>query len=391
MNGRTVASFIVVGFALMLLPELQDTLDYPRFLLTFLYFVFFWVSLATSWNILTGYSGYFSFGHGAFYGVGVYTTANLVTKSDLPFLLSLPLAGVLAAIVGLFVGLVVFRLRQLRGELFALLTLAVDFVVASVVRNVDFIDGGLGLSLGRVDYPEFLGSFSNMMYRVGLVIALLTVFVAYAIYCSRLGRGLFAIHDDEAVAEGLGVPTFRYKMIAFGISAFFAGLAGGLHAVQISYVTVEGVFTLTIPLFVILISLLGGRRHWLGPAIGAVIIYTLNDVFSDTNLRFLNEVAIGGLLIVIILFVPEGIFERLRSRIVLSAILAVIVTVFQVAFIGGRITEQAAVMMLCVIALLMIPTRLYNHSLGRYFPPRITADEAVVTERVVPAESGSGE
>jgi branched-chain amino acid transport system permease protein len=377
MKGRTVAAFIAVGVALMALPEFKDMLDFPRYLLTFLYFVFFWVSLATSWNILTGYSGYFSFGHGAFYGIGVYTAANVVTKTELSFLLTLPLAGVLAALVGLVVGLVVFRLRQLRGELFALLTLAVGFVVASLARNVDFIDGGLGLSLGRVDYPEFLGAFPDMMYRVGLVIALLTVFVAYFIYSSRLGRGLFAIHDDEAVAEGLGVPTFRYKMMAFGISAFFAGLAGGLHSAQISYVTIEGVFTLTVPLFVILISLLGGRRHWLGPTIGAIIIYTLNDVFSDTSLQFLNEVVIGGLLIVMILFVPEGIFERLRSRIVPALILAVIVTVIQAVFVGGRITGQAAITMLCVIALLMIPARLYNSTIGRFAPSRRAQPEVL--------------
>jgi branched-chain amino acid transport system permease protein len=377
MKGRTVAGFIAVGVALMALPALKDTLDFPRFLLTFLYFVFFWVSLATSWNILTGYSGYFSFGHGAFYGIGVYTTANIVTKTEFPFLLSLPLAGVLAALVGLFVGLVVFRLRQLRGELFALLTLAVGFVVASLARNVDFIDGGLGLSLGRVDYPEFLGAFPDMIYRVGLVIALLTVFVAYLIYSSRLGRGLFAIRDDEAVAEGLGVPTFRYKMIAFGISAFFAGLAGGLHAVQISYVTVEGVFTLTISLFVILMSLLGGRRHWLGPTIGAVIIYTLNDAFSDTNLQFVNEIVIGALLIVIILFIPEGIFERLRSRFVPALILAVVVTIIQAVFVGGRITEQAATTMLCVIALLMLPARHYNRYIGRFAPSRRAQPEVL--------------
>jgi branched-chain amino acid transport system permease protein len=377
MKGRAITSFIAVGVALMALPALKDILDFPRFLLTFLYFVFFWISLATSWNILTGYSGYFSFGHGAFYGIGVYTTANIVTKTEFPFLLSLPLAGVLAALVGLLVGLVVFRLRQLRGELFALLTLAVGFVVASLARNVDFIDGGLGLSLGRVDYPEFLGEFPDMMYRLGLVIALLTVFVAYLVYSSRLGRGLFAIRDDEAVAEGLGVPTFRYKMIAFGISAFFAGLAGGLHAVQISYVTIEGVFTLTIPLFVILISVLGGRRHWLGPTVGAIIIYTLNDVFSDTSLQFLNEVVIGGLLIVMILFVPEGIFERLRSRLVPAMILAAIITVIQAVFIGGRITGQAAITMLCVIALLMIPLRIYNRYFGRFAPSRRAQPEVV--------------
>jgi branched-chain amino acid transport system permease protein len=387
MKRRSIAGFVAVGFALMLLPELRETLNFPRFLLTFLYFVFFWIALATSWNILTGYSGYFSFGHGAFYGIGVYTTANLVTKTDFTYLATLPFAGILAALVGLLVGLVVFRLRQLRGELFALLTLAVDFVVASLARNLDFIDGGLGLSLGRVEYPEFLGAFPDMMYRIGLLIALLTVFVAYMIYSSRLGRGLFAVHDDEAAAEGIGVPTFRYKLIAFGISAFFAGLAGGMHAVQISYVTVESVFTLTIPLFVILISLLGGRRHWLGPVIGAVIIYTLNDVFSDTNLRFVNEVVIGALLIVMIVFMPEGIYERLRSRIVPAAILALIVTVFQVLFVGGRITGQAAVTMLCVIALLMVPARFYHRYIGRFASSRQSSPETLVTV----TEPASGE
>jgi branched-chain amino acid transport system permease protein len=137
-----------------------------------------------------------------------------------------------------------------------------------------------------------------------------------------------------------------------------------------------------VPLFVILMSLLGGRRHWLGPTIGAVIIYTLNDVFSDTSLQFLNEVAIGGLLIIMILFVPEGIYERLRSRIVPAVILAALVTVIQAVFVGGRITGQAAVTMLCVIALLMIPARLYNRYIGRYAPSRSkqTEVQSAITE-----------
>lgn len=370
MNWRTIIGFGVVGVALMALPGMRETLDYPRFFLTFMYFVFFWVALATSWNILTGYSGYFSFGHGAFYGIGVYTIANIITRTELPFLVMLPVAGLLSALVGLLIGLVVFRLRKLRGELFALLTLAVDFVVASVVRNVDVIDGGYGVSFSirSGDYPDFLGNFSEMMYFAGLIIALLTVFTAYLVYHSRLGRGLFAIRDDEAVAEGLGVPSFRYKMIAFGLSTFFAGLIGGLHAVQISYVTVEGVFKLSIPLFVILMSLLGGRQHWLGPAIGAFIIHTFNDAFSDTELQLLNDLVIGGLLIVIILFVPEGIFERLRRRFLPAVLLAVIVGVIQTATIGGRITEQMAVIMLFVIALLMIPYRVYQPLIGRFVP-----------------------
>jgi branched-chain amino acid transport system permease protein len=388
MRRRVLLGFIGAGIALALLPNLEDILDYPRFLLTFLYFGFFWIALATSWNILTGYAGYFSFGHGAFYGIGVYTIANIVTKTDLPFLVMLPVAGILSALVGLLVGLVVFRLRSLRGELFALLTLAIEFVVASIARNVDFIDGGMGLSLGRVDYPEFLGSFPEMMYRVGLLVALLTVFVGYLVYSSRLGRGLFAIRDDEAVAEGLGVPTFRFKMIAFGISTFFAGLAGGLHAIQISYVTIEGVFKLSIPLFVIVMCLLGGRTHWLGPAIGALIVHTLNDAFSNTDLQFVNDVVIGGLLIVIILFVPEGIFQRLQKRLLPAAALAILVTVIQIIAVDARITEKAAISMLFVIALVIIPNHLYERSIGRLVPTRHPEKSALLSNV---AESVPGE
>lgn len=260
--------------------------------------------------------------------------------------------------------------------------------MASIAENSDFIDGGLGISIGRFAYPDFLGNFSEMIFRVGIVVTLITIFTAYWIYHSRLGRGLFAIRDDESVAEGLGVPTFKYKMIAFGISTFFAGVAGGMHTVQIGYVTVGSVFGFRLPLFVILMSLLGGRRHWLGPAIGAAVIHTLNDAFSSTeeivvNLpgasvfavsgSFVNEVIIGGLLIVVILFLPEGIYERLSRRIVPSLVLATLVGVVQALTIGGRITEQAAYIMLVVIALLMIPEGFYQRTVGRFVPARATA------------------
>jgi branched-chain amino acid transport system permease protein len=385
MKWRVMAGFALVGAILMYFPELRAQLNYPRFLLTFLYFVFFWIAFATSWNILTGYSGYFSFGHSALYGAGVYTTAVLVERQGWPFLMTLPLAGVVAALLGLLIGFVAFRLRRVRGEMFALLTLAVDFVLASVVRNVDYVDGGIGRSMMGAQYPQFLGGFTEMMYRLGLVLALLTVFTAYVVQHSRLGRGLFAINDDEAVAEGLGVPTFRYKMMAFGLSAFFAGLAGGLHTAQISYITVEGTFNLTSAVFVILMSVLGGRQNWLGPAIGAIIIYTFNDAFSDTRFQFLNEVVIGGLLIVIILFVPEGIFKRLRRRIVPATMVAAAVIIIQVIAIRGRITELAAVVITSVLALLLIPEPFYARIVGRFF----TRTRAVTGGIEVAAAPGS--
>ncbi|HEX9921698.1 MAG TPA: branched-chain amino acid ABC transporter permease [Anaerolineae bacterium] len=352
--------FLVVGSLLGLVPWLRTVLGFPTFYLIFLYFIFFWVAQATSWNILTGYSGYFSFGTGAFFGVGVYTMATLIDKYDFNFLSALPIGGLLAMLLGLGIGFVVFRLRQLKGELFALLTLAVDFVLAAVVRNTDSIDGGFGVRLGSVQPPAFLGSFSTMMYILSLVIALITVFIAYSIYYSRFGLGLFAIRDDEEVAEGLGVPTFRYKMTVFAISCFLIGVSGALHALQIGYITVEGTFALRVPLFVILMSVLGGRQHWFGPVVGAVVIYTLTDTFSQASIEYLNQIIIGSLLIVMILFLREGIFERLRRRFWPSFGLLLIILAAQLAFgIGGRLISQAAYAMLITIAFLLISDNLY--------------------------------
>ena len=185
--------------------------------------------LATSWNILSGYSGYFSFGHGAFFGAGVYTTAVLAGKYDVPFLWTLPAAALVAALLGLGLGAVVFRVRHVRGELFALLTLAATFVLATIVLNTP-IDGGPGVYLSAVPVPKLAPTASGAFYMMALVLAIGTVAIAYAITRARLGLGLFAIHDDEDAAEVMGVPTYRYKLVAFGVSCALAGVAGGIQA-----------------------------------------------------------------------------------------------------------------------------------------------------------------
>jgi branched-chain amino acid transport system permease protein len=353
--------FLGVGFLLALVPWLKTLFGFPTFYLIFLYFTFFWIAQAVSWNMLSGYSGYFSFGQGAFFGIGVYAIATLIDKYEVNFLTALPVGGILAALLGLGIGFVVFRLRSLKGELFALLTLAVDFVLAAAVRNSDAIDGGFGVRLGSAKPPAFLGDFSTMMYTLGLVIALITVFVSYKIYHSRFGLGLFAIRDDETVAEGLGVPTFRYKMTIFALSCFFIGLSGALHALQIGYITVEGIFSLRLPLFVILMSILGGRQHWLGPVIGAVIIFTLTDTFSKASIEYLNQIIIGFFLIIMILFLRDGIYERLKQRLWSSlAILVISAGVLIVAGVEGRLISQLAYAMLITVAFLLLSDKLYR-------------------------------
>jgi branched-chain amino acid transport system permease protein len=319
-RSRTLLGFALAAVVLALIPNLQETLDFPRFYVIFLFTVFFWIAQASSWNILTGFSGYFSFGQGAFYGIGVYAVGVLVAKRGWSFAAALPLSGILAGAAGLLLGLVVFRLRRLTGEIFALTTLAVAFVLASLARLSPAIDGGTGIFMTGTPLPEFLGDFNTAMYRLTLMIALITLVIAYLIYDSRLGWGLFAVRDDEAVAAGLGVPTFRYKMIALGTNAFLAGLIGGVWALQIGFVTIDDVFNIRVPLFVILMSVLGGMHHWMGPAVGAVIITTLTDRLNSAGLADINQIIIGLLLVILALAVREGVYVRMRKRRVTTAL-----------------------------------------------------------------------
>ena len=306
---KAFAAILLAGAALAALP----LLGLPLFYESFLYLVFHWIILATSWNILSGYSGYFSFGHGAFFGAGMYTTATLASRFDVPFLWTLPAAALVAMLLGAGLGAVVFRAKQVRGELFALVTLAVTFVVGTIVLNTP-IDGGPGVYLSGVPVPKIGPSAASSFYLMGLAAAVATVAIAYAIHRSRLGTGLFAIHDDEDVAEVLGVPTFGCKMAAFAVSCALAGVAGGIHALFVSYVTAGETFSITVPLTVVLMSVLGGTRHWAGPAVGATIITALLYAFTAGNHAVAGKAVFGGVLIAVILFMPGGVLGTLRAR-----------------------------------------------------------------------------
>lgn len=283
----------------------------PAFYETFLYLLAHAIVLATSWNLLSGYSGYFSFGHGAFFGIGVYTTAALVGKLGWPFLWTLPLAALAAALLGVALGAVVFRVRALRGELFALLTLAITFVLATIVLNT--VDGGPGIQV-MADVPKISPTPSGSLYLLMLGAAALTLWAAYAVYHSRFGTGLFAIHDDEDVAEVMGVPTYRFKLAAFALSCALAGLAGGIHAVFVSYVTVPETFSIALAVNVVLMSALGGTRHWLGPAVGAVAITFLLYAFTSGEAAVIGRALSGLILIAVIVAMPEGILGQILKR-----------------------------------------------------------------------------
>ncbi len=306
---KTIVGILGAGVLLASIPWL----GVPAFYESFLYLICHWMILALSWNMLSGYSGYFSFGHGAFFGIGMYTSAGLAANLKWPFLWTLPAAALMAAVFGMALGFVVFRVKSVRGELFALLTLAITFVVGTVVLNTP-IDGGPGIYLNAVKVPAIGPTASSSIYLMALMGAVATLIISYRIQSSKLGLGLFAIHDDEDAAEVMGVPTFNYKLLAFGVSCALAGLAGGIHALFVSYVTAGETFTIVVPLTVVLMSVLGGTRHWAGPAVGATVITCLLYFFTAGNNPIAGKAAVGVILVVVILFMPNGILGYFLRR-----------------------------------------------------------------------------
>jgi branched-chain amino acid transport system permease protein len=311
MNAARDLPKLVAGLAIVAL-ALLPTAGLPAFYDSFVYLVFFWVSLSTSWALLSGFAGYFSLGHAAFFGVGMYTTATLTTKFGVPFLLTIPVAAAIPALLGVGIGAVVFRLRRLRGELFALLTLAITFVIGTIILNTP-IDGGGGVFMSAVPLPHLMSTPTGTIYILGFALCMLTLATAWWVAHSRLGMGLFAIHDDEDVAEAKGVPTFRYKLLAFALSAGIAGAVGGIHAMYVGFLTVAGTFELTVPLYVVLMSVLGGSRHWFGPAVGATAITTLLYAFISGGEAMVGRAIVGLILIIAILWLPDGVIPAIQQ------------------------------------------------------------------------------
>jgi branched-chain amino acid transport system permease protein len=389
-GGRNLEWALAAAGAVVVLgvlPFSREALDFPIFYLVFLSTIAFWAAQATSWNILSGYSGYFSFGQGAFLGVGTYTAAVLAGRHDVNFFVTIPVAAVLSVALALAVGGLAFRLRSLRGEIFALLTLAVPFILASLARINSSIDGGQGVIVPIPEYPEALGEFQELVYLLNLAVVLGALALAFAMEKTRYGWALFAIRDAEDVAEGLGVPTFTHKMIAISATGLIAGVSGAVFALQLGFVTVEGVFGLTVPLYVIVMSVLGGRAHWVGPLLGAIVVVTLQDRLADADVEGWSLVILGAILVALVLIAPEGLHARLRVRpwATLGAF-AGVVAVLAVLRVWGELLDWLAAGMVAAAVVAFWPVRRRRRTRAELSPER-SGDETVADEEPPPDEA----
>jgi len=240
-------------------------------------------------NILIGFTGQISLGHGAFFGVGAYSAAILASSCGFPFYLSVLSAGVITAFVGMVFGIPSLRLKHLY---LTIATLAGQFIIEYLlVHWTGLTKGPEGIILPRATLFGISLSKDRSFFYVVFVCFVLMAWVAANLLRTRFGRAFIAIRDDDRAAEGMGIPIFQYKLLAFAISSFYAGIAGGLWAHYIASISPEP-FTLFLSVQYIAMIIIGGLGSIPGAVFGAFFITVLNEVLSGATQYFMN---LGGL------------------------------------------------------------------------------------------------
>ena len=283
------------------------------FFLNTLIYTFLFIGLGQSWNVLGGYAGQISLGHAVMFAIGSYTTAILFVYYGVTPYVGILAGGGLAAVFGLGLGAITFRLRY---HYFAIATLAASLGAYIIFLRWDWIGGAVGL-----EYP--LGDIGNtwafafqdrvMYFYVMWAFALVTTLLIYRLHTSKLGIYLKAINMDQELAENAGISAFWYKMYAMGLSSFIAGIGGGLFAQYVLYIDPSTTLELIRNVEFMLIPVIGGLGTVLGPVIGA-IIYIPTREYTRTILSGdytgLDWVLFGTVLILIAMYRPNGLIRR---------------------------------------------------------------------------------
>jgi branched-chain amino acid transport system permease protein len=255
-------------------------------------------------NLITGYTGQFNLAHAGFMAVGAYTVGILTVDYQVSFWIAFALSGVVAALLGFFIGLVSLRLK---GHYFSIFTLCVGYIMFLVIEKWESLTHGTVGIIG-IPAPTAIGPITfdspRALYYLVFFFLVLGVWVMHRIVSSLLGRTFMAIRNSDDLAESMGIPLMRNKLLAFMLSVFYAGVAGGLYAGFVRFLGpglagVEHTFDMT------MYMLVGGLGTLLGPLLGALSVPWLTQY-----LQFLQEyrfIVFGPILVLLVIFVPHGI------------------------------------------------------------------------------------
>jgi branched-chain amino acid transport system permease protein len=266
--------------------------------------LFMWVALAGSWNVISGLTGYVSFGHVAFFGIGAYATGILVLKAGWPWLAASLAGGAAAAVLAVVIG---YPCLRLKGPYFAIAMLGLNEVLRVLVSYFEGLTGGgLGLSLPT------LQATLPIYYVMGGVAAAVTL-MTYLIVTSRFGLRLMTIREDEVAAEAMGIDTFRHKLVALLLSAVGPGIVGGLAARDQGYIEPVSVFPLATTITMIVMVLFGGKGTVWGPVLGASVLFVFQEAVW-ARFIYLHQLLFGAIIVAVVLLMPRGVLGLLQLK-----------------------------------------------------------------------------
>jgi branched-chain amino acid transport system permease protein len=286
------------------------------YLVTIFILIFFYAYLGQAWNLVGGHAGQLSAGHAAYVGIGGYTSAVLWLTWGVTPWLGMLAGAVLAALFGALVGILGFRFG-LRGFYFVLLTVAFAEICRIAVSNIEALGGALGLYVTFTGDPRhFQFQDNRVYYYVALALMLFATGLVRWLERRRFGIYLTAVREDESAAEALGVDGFRYKLGAMVASSFLTGLGGTFYAFYLFSLQPNALFGIPLSVEIILRPIVGGAGTALGPVLGSFILTPLGEVsryyFGQGGWHGAHLIVYGVLLVVVVLFLPQGAYPVLR-------------------------------------------------------------------------------
>lgn len=315
-SGRSTGTLVAKGLGIALLVGIA--VAFPQvapdpFILSVGVVIMSYAAFATSWNFVGGFTGYISLGHAAYSGLGGYATGLLIIEGGVNPWVALFLGAAVVGVLAVPIGIASLRVR---GASFVIVSIALVLILLLVFQSWGSVTGGSnGLRIPRPFGEDVLRpeQHERFFYLHAVLLAVLLL-AWWAIDRSRFGMGLKAIREDEDKAQALGVPTFGYKLAAFVISAICTAFAGGMYALWFGFLDPIFQFSILVGSYMVLMSLLGGIRSLFGPLLGAVIVgYALEFFKAQYGDTQFHLVALGLLLALVVLFMPDGIIPAVTS------------------------------------------------------------------------------
>lgn len=298
--------------ALMALAAAVPLVVRDQYVLHIIIMVLFYAVLASSLNLVVGYVGEFSLGHTAFLGTGAYAAAILSTQYGWPIWATIPVAGMLAALMGVVIGALTLRLQ---GPFFVIVTLSFAEVLRLVADNwIGLTNGPMGIA--GIPQPRLLDEASNLAgkqfyYALAWLLLAVTLYLSYRFVHSNAGRAAVAVRENRFVAQSVGIRPLNYTMLALVLGALLSGMAGGFYAHYISFVGPE-MFRFAFMVSMIIMVLVGGKGTLVGPLIGALLVTFLEEYLREA--KELRLSIFGLAVIAIVLFLPRGLMGYVAQR-----------------------------------------------------------------------------